>query len=389
MIRVGFVVGHTDLSWVGGLNYLRTLIAAVQAQPQPLIKVVLLLSPSVPQSIRDSFPDTEQIVSPWLESSRLRRVLRQASRFLLGVDRPLEQILKCCNIDVLSHSWHFDRSADVRTIEWIPDLQHRHLPEYFSPVEVASRERIYRRTAERCTALVVSSQAALNDLQELYEPALLKSHVLHFVAHPSTTRGRTPLIALASRYGINGNYFHLPNQFWIHKNHRVVIDALATMKSIGQLVTVFCTGHTVDARHPTYFEEIMAYAKAKDVEDQFQVLGLVPVPDLYGLMEHAVAVINPSHFEGWSTTVEEAKALGKCVVLSDISVHREQAPIRGFYFPADDSNALALKMQHVLADFSPERECEAQMQAEETHRQRFLELGRNYQSIVEMVHGQH
>ncbi len=378
-------MGHTDFSWVGGLNYLRTLISSLQAQPKPCIEPVLLLSPKVPQAIRDSFPGTEKIVSPWLLPSKPRRLMRQASRLIFRVDHPLENLLRRSNISVLSHSWHFDRSADIRTIEWIPDLQHRHLPGFFSPEEVASRDRDYRRTAERCSALVVSSMASLNDLKDLYEPALVKSRVLHFVAHPSTTAGGTPLTALVAKYGIKGPYFHLPNQFWEHKNHRIVIDALEIMKSAGQEASVLCTGHTIDVKRPAFFDEITTYVEAKGIEDQFKVLGLVPPADLYGLMEHAVAVINPSHFEGWSTTVEEAKALGKCVVLSDLSVHREQAPERGLFFPGNDAAALAAHMQTVLADFCPDTERRALVKAALDHRQRFLALGRNYQDIVESV----
>lgn len=46
------------------------------------------------------------------------------------------------------------------------------------------------------------------------------------------------------------------------------------------------------------------------------------------LMKHAIAIINPSLFEGGSTTVEEAKSLLKVIILSGIPVHREQNPRR-------------------------------------------------------------
>lgn len=52
------------------------------------------------------------------------------------------------------------------------------------------------------------------------------------------------------------------------------------------------------------------------------------------------ALLNPSRFEGWSTTVEEAKAAGTPMILSDIPVHREQAPNARFV-GQDDAPALA------------------------------------------------
>ena len=48
--------------------------------------------------------------------------------------------------------------------------------------------------------------------------------------------------------------------------------------------------------------------------------------------------------EGWSTTIEEAKALSTHMLLSDIPIHREQAPDALFFNPHSvDSVATALK----------------------------------------------
>jgi len=43
---------------------------------------------------------------------------------------------------------------------------------------------------------------------------------------------------------------------------------------------------------------------------------------LLGLMVRSQAMILPSLYEGWSTALEEAKALGKDCLVSDIQVHR-------------------------------------------------------------------
>jgi glycosyltransferase involved in cell wall biosynthesis len=45
-------------------------------------------------------------------------------------------------------------------------------------------------------------------------------------------------------------------------------------------------------------------------------------------------MINPSRFEGWSTPIEEAKAFSTPLLLSDIAIHREQAPLARFFDPA-------------------------------------------------------
>ena len=99
---------------------------------------------------------------------------------------------------------------------------------------------------------------------------------------------------------------------------------------------VIATGTPTDYRHRSYFEPLMKRIRELGVEVNFRYIGLVPSSDLARLMLDAVAVINPSHFEGSSTSVEEARSLGQRVILSDILVHREQNPSYGKYFPPDD-----------------------------------------------------
>jgi glycosyltransferase involved in cell wall biosynthesis len=60
-----------------------------------------------------------------------------------------------------------------------------------------------------------------------------------------------------------------------------------------------------------------------------------------------MALINPSRFEGWSTTVEEAKSFGVPLILSDIDVHREQTGGAARYFGIDDPGMLADQLWEV------------------------------------------
>ena len=68
---------------------------------------------------------------------------------------------------------------------------------------------------------------------------------------------------------------------------------------------------------------------------------------------HDDALINPSRFEGWSTTVEEAKSFGVPMILSDIDVHREQTGGVARYFGTDDPEALANHLSDVSQAAQP------------------------------------
>ena len=72
---------------------------------------------------------------------------------------------------------------------------------------------------------------------------------------------------------------------------------------------------------------------------------MIPYADLAALMQASVALLNPSLFEGRSTPVEEARALGVPLLLSDLAVHREQAGDDAVYFERHSAAALADALQ--------------------------------------------
>jgi glycosyltransferase involved in cell wall biosynthesis len=100
------------------------------------------------------------------------------------------------------------------------------------------------------------------------------------------------------------------------------------------------------------------------------------------LFFHSIAIINPSRFEGWSTTVEEAKSSGKTVLLSDIPVHREQDPPHGKYFSVDSASELADLMATTIANHNPLSEMENRSRAARRLPQRISQFAAAFENIV-------
>src|SRR5690606_26082660 len=99
---------------------------------------------------------------------------------------------------------------------------------------------------------------------------------------------------------------------------------------------------------------------------------------------HSVAVINPSLFEGWSSTVEEAKALGKSVILSNIPAHVEQNPHKGIFFDPKNPYELAERMEFVLNEVEGNLLGDAaKISLEKCYDIDRLKFAQKYQEIVE------
>lgn len=339
MIRVGFFAGTSSTVWQGGHSYLRNLIEAVNDLPARRLETVVLSGAPCdhsPASLR-------RYSMAWIARKLLRTVMEK--------DFLLERDLRALGIQVLWHGGQLAPGARIPTLAWIADFQHLRLPQLFSARERRARDRDFAAICRDSTRILLSSASAQRDLAAFDEDAVAKSRVLRFVANVPDPRELAPRAALEEKYRFEGRYFFLPNQFWVHKNHRVVIQALSILKGRGTPATVLASGNPSDYRHPEHYASLLALARELGVQDRFRPLGIVPYADLVALMWHSIAVINPSRFEGWSTTVEEAKSLGVPLLLSDIDVHREQQPPAASYFDPDDAEGLAGAMQ----DFPDER----------------------------------
>jgi glycosyltransferase involved in cell wall biosynthesis len=160
----------------------------------------------------------------------------------------------------------------------------------------------------------------------------------------------------AKAYNLPENFFFMPNQFFRHKNHFLVLEAVVLLRERGCNVVVVASGKPDDPRNPDHFASLCDRLDILNLQNEFRILGLIPYEHIAHLMRASLALLNPSLFEGWSTTVEEARSLGVPMLLSDLPVHFEQAASNAIFFDRTSANSLADAMQktQILKDFQRE-----------------------------------
>lgn len=382
MKRVAFLMQANPNDWLGGLSYFRNLFRAILSNPDRRIEPVLLVHPAMVEKNLAEFPEVEVVRTPLVNHRHPARLAGRGALPLIGRDLTLEALMRRHGIDAISHSLALGAKSEIASIGWIPDFQHVRMPQYFSRRELKARDRQFLRLVSGSRRIILSSDDARRDFGAFMPYAVDKASVLRFVSWFADAGAVLTPEQLHSRFGIDRPFFHLPNQFWVHKNHAVVVEAIGILRKRGINALVLATGKTVDYRHPQHFERLMTRVKDLGIEDSFRVLGIVTLPELQSLMLNAISLINPSNFEGWSTTVEESKSLGLPVILSDIPVHLEQAPALGRYFQADSAEDLAEAMlvairEHDLAVAARSREAAALALPERIQR-----FGKAYEDIA-------
>lgn len=362
VIRVGILMQATR-HWMGGVVYIQNLIKAIAALPPDItsqLELHLLISP-------DSDPEFYQGLIPLVSgvhtvdflnqeiAHKLRWKATQVFPWLKGKLITANHIASQVSFDFFypimgkyEVTWGFENHMAA----WIPDFQHKHLPNLFSAHELDIRERNFQFLADRAPMIVFSSQTALADFQRFYPTSTAQLRVLKFRTIPEPDWYTTDPIAVQRHYQLPDRFFLVSNQFWTHKNHRLIIEALHLLKQENIEPIVVCTGSLHDYRCPGYGDELLQQIQAYQLESQFHFLGLVPRLDQIQLMRRALAVIQPSLFEGWSTVVEDARVLGQTILLSDLPVHQEQAPPHAHYFHRHSAVDLAQTLKTLLPDLT-------------------------------------
>lgn len=232
-----------------------------------------------------------------------------------------------------------------KSIAWIPDFQHEHLPQYFSRREIAGRNCNHKEIAREHHKLVLSSQDAYRDYLTKYSNYKDNVYVVPFCSMLDKQMVKKDRVdEVKQKFGIQGNYFIICNQLWMHKNHLVAFEALKKVMEKERDITIVCTGATEDTRNKKYFHEVKQFIADRGLDKNIYLLGLIDKEEQIQLIKGALALIQPSLFEGWGTCVEDAKTLGKRILLSDIPVHYEQMNEQSKIFKRDDAEQLAQLM---------------------------------------------
>ncbi len=315
-----------DVHWLGGSIYIDNLLTTLSVLPaveRPHVRVRLLSSPSTPLAKRlFTHPVVEQrkLHNRWVED--LTAATRRAYRGLARRWRWVGTLSSMPHDELYFPS--FDaRQSWRRNLYWIPDFQHHHLPELFDSEEISLRMQAYQEIANSRGVLLLSSNATLADFHRFYPRPTVAPRVWSFCS--SIDAGPSNAFKeIVDRFGLPEKFLYIANQFWRHKDHATAFEALRILRDKGIKIPLVCTGLQHDRRDPAYFDYLIKTLRRQGLQDQVRFLGVIPRYEQIQIFRAAAAVLQPSRFEGWSTVIEDAKALGKPIIASDIAVHREQ-----------------------------------------------------------------
>ena len=230
------------------------------------------------------------------------------------------------------------------------DLQHVHLPDFFTVAERRHRDLWYRTLANQASLVSVTSEWGKRDLVENLGLPAGKIAVIPLA--PALAAYGSPLVdaereRLLGSLGIVRPFALYPAQTWPHKNHLRLIGALRKLHDRGVIVDLMCTG--APNEHTVAVETAVGSA---GLREHMRLLGYVSEHQLKALYASARCLIMPTLFEaaGGFGPVAEAFLAGVPVACSNVTSLPEQVGDAALLFDPLDEDAIAGALERLWAD---------------------------------------
>jgi glycosyltransferase involved in cell wall biosynthesis len=326
---------------MGGVLYISNIIKMLnwlEDNDKPLIKLIYKKELKKPveeinypylEKIQVSFPNLKKgYISSWIN-----RKNSFIHRFIEG--QKIDAVFPLQDYPV-----SYLKYPGTQLVAWYPDLQHKHYPEFFSKTKLLERDLRLRLLLNNCNHLVLSSKSALRDIQRFYNPKNINLHVYNFTSVIDSF-DFSNWDNLRKEKHLPREYFVVSNQFLEHKNHRVVLQALALLQKKGLKPVVAFAGNIIGSLSSKCVSELRLLIEEYKLEKQIVFLEHLSRQEYLTLIRYCKAIIQPSLFEGWSTVIEDAISLQTPVIASNIDVNKEQLGVWAPFFDPKDALSLS------------------------------------------------
>lgn len=238
---------------------------------------------------------------------------------------------------------------NIPTVCVIYDLQYKTHPTFFDSKDLASRDHAFTEACRLATKLVAiseySRQSALTHAN--LDPKKIQTIKLRIAKR--STANQTPIKSLLKSLNlVAGQYILYPANFWLHKNHEMLLTALKMAYhdyGVSENIKLVCTG-SPGRRQQWLIDAVIRMG----LKDNVVFTGYLKDIDLAKLMENSAGVIFPSLYEGFGLPILEAMAANIPVACSNITSLPEVAGDGAILFDPRIPTQIASAMATLISD---------------------------------------
>lgn len=382
--KIGILMTASS-GWIAGVIYIQNLINSIRFLPvNKRPDLTLFVWENSPSEFYDEIDNDLFELITIKQNGTLLRLKKIICNVLAGTyyEKNLLKVFSENKMDVVYPFHSSIRTEQLKYVDWIPDFQHKYLPGMFSEDEIKTRDMNFLKIAENADIVILSSKDAKKDFDCFYPQQKSKSRVLSFASYICDDIFNNNHLSVKQKYNLPEKFLMVSNQFWQHKDHLTLFHAINGLKKKGINIPLICTGELKDYRNVEYYQQIKEYISHNDLSSNIQILGFIPRSEQLQIMRLSAAIIQPSLFEGWSTVIEDGRALGKIMFISNIPVHIEQNPDNGVYFKASSKKDLMDKLEDKWENLSPGPDFESENYARSKSKELMKNFAYNFLKIM-------
>ncbi|MBK0380651.1 glycosyltransferase [Mucilaginibacter segetis] len=334
----------------GIVNYIYNIIAALNILPKdekPAIVVFYSANAPVDYLKTIQYPFiTYRLFHPYPLNFFLRKVNGLARRIIkkdiyreVKYYSKIDTLYPCFTINDINFDDYKNR------VFWLVDFNNRAFPDHYDD-KGSNMLKQQQELTSSDKRVVLSSNALFNELKGYYPNYKCDIKLMRFASSlPELNEQDIP--AVKKNHHIDVPYLMSPNQLWEHKNQGMVLDALNIIRQKQpdlKFKVLFSGSIKVNRGKGLYIDTLRNKVEEYGLRDYIEFLGVLDRKDQLLLMKGSHALLQPSLYEGWSTLVEEAKALNKFIILSALPVHKEQISENVDFFDPHNAQQLADKI---------------------------------------------
>lgn len=242
----------------------------------------------------------------------------------------------------------------IPSIVAIHDLQHRlnpQFPEVSANHQGRIRENNYQQIARTAKYILVDSLVGKEDVLNCYPSTDPQKIIILPFLPPSYLNPRiSPVKAqkILAQYQIPDNYFYYPANFWPHKHHLDLLEALKLCHQKNQRFHLVLTGSR-DVDFSTY-RELSRRAQQYGLNHYLHYLGYVDSETISALYKKAIGLVMPTHFGPSNIPILEAWVMGTPVIYSNVRGCRQQLGDAGIPVTPDNPREIESAMLKLAQD---------------------------------------
>ena len=306
------VIGYTDPAWT------RFLPADVEQFPLPLSRTL------------------SSFAALWTTVGLSHKLwLRCALLFSAAVRQVVH---KNCDLWIFPRQDIWSSRFPVPTLAAVHDLMHLYEPRFSEAAGLGRRryrQRYMQELINYSMGILVDSEVGKQHVLESFKADPGKVFILPYVP-PSYIYEPGASLDFDARYCLPGKFLFYPAEFWPHKNHLRLIDAIARVRASCSDIHLILAGSLGKE-----YLRVRMHVENLGLQDHVHFAGYLPEADIPEFYRRARALVFPTFFGPTNIPPLEAFALGCPVAASGIYGMPEQLGDAALLFDPHSAEQMA------------------------------------------------